>query len=117
MVTQNSLVSIITINYNSLDYTLELLKSLENSLYRDFEVIVVDNCSSSNPEEILKKDFPNVIFNRSEENLGFAGGNNKGIELASGEYLFFINNDTEVTPELIGDLVDSFKESDDIGMI
>ena len=101
----NPLVTIITVNYNYSQVTLELLRSLRTSTYSPVEIIVVDNGSSENPESKIDKDFPDVVFIRSEENLGFAGGNNLGISAAKGDFLFFINNDTEVSPELISNLV------------
>lgn len=111
------LVSIITINFNSETYTLELLSSLESVAYSNFEIIVVDNGSVNNPEHSIKSKFPGVVFIRSEDNLGFAGGNNLGVEAAKGDYLFFVNNDTEFTPDLIGRLVSRFDEVPDLGVL
>ena len=86
-------LSIITINYNGLKDTCELLETLpiEDS---SIEVIVVDNASREDEATAIEKRYPQVTVVRSLQNLGFAGGNNLGIQAAHGKYLFFINNDT-----------------------
>ena len=86
-------LSIITINYNGLKDTCELLETLplEDS---SIEVIVVDNASREDEATVIEKRYPQVKVVRSLQNLGFAGGNNLGIQAAHGKYLFFINNDT-----------------------
>ena len=86
-------LSIITINYNGLHDTCELIETLpleDESL----EVIVVDNASKNDEATIIEQRYPQVKVIRSDQNLGFAGGNNLGIKAAQGNYLFFINNDT-----------------------
>lgn len=85
--------SIITINYNGLKDTCELIDSLPLE-DKSIEVIVVDNASKEDEASIIASRYPQVKVIRSEQNLGFAGGNNLGIKAAQGKYLFFINNDT-----------------------
>ena len=84
--------SIITINYNGLKDTCELIDSI--TFADDIEVIVVDNASKEDEASIIASRYPQVKVIRSDKNLGFAGGNNLGIKAAKGKYLFFINNDT-----------------------
>ena len=86
-------ISIITINYNGLKDTCELIDTLplEND---KLEVIVVDNASLQDEASIIEQRYPRVTVVRSSKNLGFAGGNNLGIQASHGRYLFFINNDT-----------------------
>lgn len=112
-------VSFITVNYNGLDDTLELLSSIYKLEEKDysFEVIVVDNGSIEDPKPKIFSKFPEVILIKSETNLGFAGGNNLGIKNAKGEYLFFINNDTIVSDDLVEILLQRFNENDKIGML
>ena len=90
-------VSIITVNYNGLELTLELLRSIRANSFQDCEVIVVDNASEVSPRAAIETQFPEVSVIESAENLGFAGGNNLGIAVARGDYHFFINNDAELT--------------------
>lgn len=111
------LVSIITINFNQVDLTLDLLNSLENISYKNVEIIVVDNHSDFNPKGLINEKFPDVKVIVSDENLGFAGGNNLGIKVAGGKYLLFINNDTEVEPDFLEPLVRKLESSSKIGMV
>ncbi len=111
------LVSIITINYNQLQYTLDLLESLRHVEYRNIEIIVVDNASIENPATTIKDRFAEVHVIVSKKNLGFAGGNNLGINAATGKYLFFLNNDTEVTPDTIRPLVEYCEHHSDAGIV
>ncbi|MEO6287701.1 MAG: glycosyltransferase family 2 protein [Dyadobacter sp.] len=111
-------VSIVTVNFNQPQVTEDLLKSLDEvNTYPDLEIIVVDNGSKVNPVPEWQRRYKDVKFIRSELNTGFAGGNNIGIREASGEYLFLINNDTEVTAELIGTLVQTMEANPKIGII
>lgn len=110
------LVSIITINYNQVAVTCELLGSLRNVTYPNLEIIVVDNASPLGNSDAIKAAFPEVHLIKSEMNLGFAGGNNLGIKEASGEYLLFLNNDTEVAPDFIEPLVALFLQNPKAGI-
>ncbi|MCE7041472.1 glycosyltransferase family 2 protein [Dyadobacter sp. CY312] len=112
------LVSIVTVNFNQPVVTEQLLKSLiEINTYEAIEIVVVDNGSSENPVGSWSLLFPTVQFVRSEVNLGFAAGNNLGIEYTNGDYIFLINNDTEVTATLISQLVQSMDANPGIGII
>jgi GT2 family glycosyltransferase len=111
------LVSIITVNFNQAKVTCELLESIQNSNYRNIEVIVVDNASKIDPTEIIKSSYPETRVITSSENLGFAGGNNLGIAQAKGEFLFFVNNDTVFTPDLISVVLEEFQKDPDIGVV
>ncbi len=87
-------VSIIIINYNGK----ELLRSCLSSLYKytkdvKFEIILVDNNSSEPVDDVLN-DFPEIKFLRNNKNLGFAAANNRGLKIANGKYVLFLNNDT-----------------------
>ena len=111
------LVSIITVNYKQTDVTLLLLESLRKSTYPNLEIIVVDNGSGQGIEPILKAQYPEAICITSPDNLGFAGGNNLGIEKSKGKYLFFINNDTEVEPGFLEPMVNLVENNPSIGLI
>lgn len=113
-----SKVSVITVNFNHNNVTDALLDSISaKNRYKDIEVVVVDNGSSVNPVPQWQVKYPWVTFIRSEKNLGFAGGNNLGITKATGDYLFFINNDTEVTDQLVEQLVATLDNNPDVGMV
>ena len=116
-------LSIITINYNGLKDTCELIESLPLGNH-SMEVIVVDNASKEDEASILKKRYPTIKVIRSNKNLGFAGGNNLGIKAAQGRYLFFINNDTLLPasdvshqPSAIESLISRLESDEKIGMV
>jgi GT2 family glycosyltransferase len=111
-------VSIITVNFNQSLVTEQLLASVNlTNTYPNFEIIVVDNGSNVNVVPGWKEHYSEVKFIRSEVNLGFAGGNNLGVKEATGEYLFFVNNDTEFTPKLLQTLVDLLDSHPEVGMV
>ncbi len=110
------LVSLITVNYNQPEVTAAFLRSLSCLEYTNWEVIVVDNASPDHSSAFLTKEFPFITHISSPVNLGFAGGNNIGLHFAKGEYLFLINNDTEVTPGLVGGLVRYLQEHPGCGI-
>jgi GT2 family glycosyltransferase len=111
------LISLITINYNQAAVTCELLESTRRLKYPRFEIIVVDNASVEDPTERIRQgNYPNVKVVVSPENLGFSGGNNLGMQHAKGDYFFFLNNDTEVTPDLLDQLLAPFEADPAIGI-
>ncbi len=111
-------LSIITINYNGLKDTCELIESLPLA-DKSIEVIVVDNASKEDEASIIASRYPQVKVIRSEQNLGFAGGNNLGIKAAQGKYLFFINNDVILKPQTsdFRHLISRLETDDKIGMV
>jgi GT2 family glycosyltransferase len=112
------LVSIITINFNQSKVTEEFLHSLSKLNYRNFEVIVIDNASVEDTISQLKLKFPNVRLYRTIKNLGFTGGNNLGMKLAKGEYVFLVNNDTEIVDaNLLEKLIEPFQLDSSVGMV
>jgi len=112
------LVSIITINYNQADVTCSFLESSRRLTYPNYEIIIVDNGSKEDPTaKIEAGKYPNVKIILSKENLGFTGGNNLGIEAAKGDYFFIVNNDTELTPNLLEKLLEPFAKDERIGVV
>lgn len=113
-----SLVSIITVNFEQPAVTEALLASIyATTNLQHLEIIVVDNGSKHNPVPEWKLKYPDINFIRSDINLGFAGGNNLGVKQAKGDYLFFVNNDTEFTPGLVDTLAKLLDEHDEVGMV
>lgn len=113
-----SLTSIISVNYNQPQVTLDFLLSVSQNTERNsVEVILVDNGSYENFESAFKAVYPDLVYIRSEKNLGFAGGNNLGIRQASGEYLLFLNNDTELVEAFVETLIDEFHVHPEIGLL
>ena len=106
----NSKVSIITINYNGLKDTCDLIESFQRyESYPSYEIIVVDNASCGNDAvELEQRAYSFVKVIRSNSSLGFAGGNNLGLRYAEGNYLFFLNNDMQIKAPVLSALVNSF---------
>lgn len=117
-ISNEPLVSIITLNYNGTAVTCDLLRSItEQNTYKNIEVIVVDNASNDDPTLAFLSVYPDARVIRTPQNLGFSGGNNVGIQAAKGDYLFLVNNDTEFTPGLIEGLVATFLEHPAAGAV
>lgn len=111
------LVSIITLNYNQTDITCEFLESARNLDYPHYEILVCDMNSTVDPtSQILKGNYPNVRLLISDKNMGFTGGNNWGMRHAHGQFMFIVNNDTELTPGLVRLLLEPFAGDDKIGV-
>lgn len=82
------------------------------------EVIVVDNASRKDEATMIEQKYPFVKVIRSHQNLGFAGGNNLGIKAARGQYLYLINNDTELKADSnIDALIRRLDSDETIGMV
>lgn len=89
------MVSIIIVNYNTKDLLKDCLISIfKNTKDIIFEVIVSDNGSTDGSIKMIKEDFPQVILIENNKNLGFGAANNKGLSIAKGKYIFFLNSDT-----------------------
>lgn len=108
-------LSVITVNYNGLKDTCELIDSIPFN--DEMEVIVVDNASANNEASVMEEKYPYVKVIRSDRNLGFAGGNNLGIRAALGKYIFLINNDTIFKDFNIQVLIDRLGSSPNIGAV
>jgi hypothetical protein len=103
--------------------TCELLETLPLE-DESIEVIVVDNASKEDEVTQIEQRYPQIKVIRSKENLGFAGGNNLGIQAAQGKYLFFLNNDTllrskkeDVRGKMFQPLINRLESSPKIGMV
>lgn len=111
-----SLVSIIIVNYNGKTFLEKCFKSISKIDYPLFETILIDNNSTDDSIEIIKKNYPDTIIVKLEKNHGFAYPNNIGSKLAKGELLLFLNNDTEVTPGFLLELVKVFETDSQIAI-
>ena len=81
---QECKISIITVNYNGLEDTCALIDTIPFN-DESLEVIVVDNASRKDEATTIEQRYPQVKVIRSKQNLGFAGGNNLGIQAAQGK--------------------------------
>lgn len=119
----NPKVFIILLNWNNWDETKECLESLKKVDYPNFEILLVDNGSLTPPiipPPYNKGGIGGVIPIFNEENLGFAGGNNVGIQYAlkhNADYVLLLNNDTVVAPDFLTKLVEMGDSSEKFGIL
>ena len=107
------LVSVIVLNYNAGELLLNCIKSLKNSIYKNLEIIVVDNVSSDGSQIKCKEIFSDIKLIENKKNLGYCGGNNVGIRNANGEYLVILNPDTIVETDFIVKFLKAISEFGD----
>ncbi len=100
-------VSVIILNYNTVELTRLCLQTLIASKLLDYsmEIIVCDNASTDGTDRMVKREFPSVRFIQNGKNIGFAAGNNPGIKSAKGRYILLLNSDTEVSDHTIYEMV------------
>jgi GT2 family glycosyltransferase len=110
-------LSIVIVNWNSAEYVQTCIESIVTETKAvKYEIVVVDNASFDSCGERLQGS-PDVIFVQSQENLGFGGANNFGVQRTSGEVLLFLNPDTEVLNGAIDRLFDRFQHTAKVGIL
>jgi GT2 family glycosyltransferase len=107
--------SVIVVVYNSRAYLQPCLQSILEDLGPHGELIVVDNGSTDGSADLVRSRFPNVQLIQAE-NIGYAGGNNRGVAVAQGEYLVFLNPDTVVHPGALAALLAPLAAQPEIGL-
>ncbi|RIH63244.1 glycosyltransferase family 2 protein [Mariniphaga sediminis] len=109
----NPLVSIVVVNWNTLEITKKCIESIEKNVIVPYEVILVDNGSTDGSAKYFKESNhknTTVIFNDS--NQGYAGGNNVGIKMAKGKYICLLNSDAFVTKGSIELMIRHMEKTD-----
>lgn len=111
-------VSVIIVNYNTLELTKNTIDSvIEKTKDLTYEIILVDNASTDGSVEFFEKEYKNkIIFVKNNENLGFGRANNKGIEISKGKYTFLLNSDTLLINNAIKILFDYMKKNENCGI-
>lgn len=113
-------VAVILLNWNQREMTLACLRSLAGVDYTNFFIVLVDNASGDGSAEAVETEFPQVTVIRNDENLGVAGGRNVGLRhvLERGaDYLLLLDNDTEVDPALLSEMVRAGEEEPQAGIL
>lgn len=114
---ESPLASIIIPVHDQFHFTHHCLAALAQATTEAaFEVIVIDDCSSDGTAARLA-DYPGVRVLRNAGNLGFVGTCNRGAELARGDFIVFLNNDTQVQPGWLDALLRTFDEAPDAGLV
>jgi len=116
-------ISVIIINFNSSQYTIECVKSIidKTSANLNYEILVVDNRSSDSDfsqleDHFSKIDFENLFIYRNSVNAGFGSGNMFGFRKSKGQYLAFINNDVVLKNDCLSILKTEYENNTNIGV-
>lgn len=107
MAERSPLVSVVIVNWNGRGVIGECLDALRAQSFKDFEIIVVDNGSTDDSVDFIKRYYPEVRLIELSENRGFAGGNNEGIKIAKGKFIAFLNNDAVPDPDWLKNLMEA----------
>lgn len=107
--------SFIVVNWNGAAYLKECLDSLKRQTTTDFEIIVVDNCSTDNSVFLVRQHFPDAILVPLDQNYGFAGGNNRGYPYTTGEYIALVNNDAVLNQEWLTHMTEAMNKNERLG--
>lgn len=108
-------ISVIIPVYNVEKYLARCLNSIIKNTYKNIEIILVNDGSKDKSQEIIdkyKNKYGNIIKAKEQENKGPAEARNVGIEMASGEYLMFIDSDDFIKEDYIENYVKTLKEAD-----
>ncbi len=111
------LVSVVIPNWNGAHHLPTCLDSLRRQIYPHVEVIVADNGSTDESLALLARDYPEVRVLALGENLGFTGACNAGMQAAQGEFVALLNNDTEVDPHWLEEIIAAFERHPQAGLV
>ncbi len=109
--------SVIIINWNGAAHLPVCLNALRAQTFRNFEIIVADNASHDESLSLLARDYAEVKAVALAKNLGFTGGNNAGIRAAHGDIIILLNNDTEVDPRWLEEILAAFERHPEAGLV
>ena len=113
------MVSIIILNYNGKEFLKDCFNSVLAQSFDDFEIIFVDNASTDGSMDLMKNNFSDarIKIYSIKINIGFAGGNNFGLQYAKGNYVVLLNNDTVVDRDLLKYLVETIESGEQNGVV
>jgi hypothetical protein len=120
MSTAYPLVYCVILNLNGRDLLRETLQSIKQMTYPRFKIVVVDNGSTDGSPESVRSNYPDAMLIENGKNLGFGGGNNVGMQyaLANGaDWIFLLNNDILVDPNLLTELMKVATSGEKIGIL
>ena len=106
--------SVIIPNWNGQDLLRDCLQSLSKQSFKNFEIIMVDNCSEDSSVEWVMKHYPQVKVVKLSRNFGFARAINEGVKVAKSDYVVLLNNDTKVEGSWLKNLIDCAETHPDV---
>lgn len=111
-------ISVIVISFNGIEFIKDCLNTLKKSLKNvESEIIIIDNASSDGTIQFIENEYPEINLIKNQNNYGFARAVNQGFEIASGQYLLILNQDTRIVDDAIASLADKMKTNPKIGTI
>ncbi len=113
---QRCKLSIIVVNHNTADMLVRCLHSIRSQHSNDAEAIVVDNASQDGSVMVLRNAFPWVKLIANRQNLGFAKANNQAVEFATGDYIYFLNPDTEIKEGAFSAIIEFMVVNPEVGL-
>ena len=115
------LVSVVIVNHNGKDFVHNCIESILKNNYNNYEIIVVDNYSMDDSVRFLKEKYSSLLnpvkIVELEKNFGPAKARNEGVKIAGGEYIGFLDNDTEVHPNWMIEAIKDFEKDKELGVI
>lgn len=112
------LVTVVVASYNHAEFLIQRMESLIAQTYQDLEILVIDDCSTDNSIEVLRRyqSHPKVNLVVREKNGGWVAVSNQGLEMATGEFVIFANCDDDCDPYMIQRLVDAMTRNPTAGV-
>ena len=108
-------VTAIIVNWNNKDVIVECIQSLLDQNRNEIDIIVSDNGSKDDSVEFIRKCFPSIKIIENGENLGFGSAVNRGLGLAKGDYLLFLNSDLKLHSKCVGELAKVLESDSNVG--
>jgi GT2 family glycosyltransferase len=109
------LVSVVIVNWNCQRFLKDCIDSVYNQIYKDIELLVIDNASTDGSVEFLRREYPQLRLLVNSKNEGFSRAHNRGIRMSSGLYYMPLNPDVVLTENYIAEMVKAIKQNGRIG--
>ena len=108
-------VTAIIVNWNDKDVIVECIQSILDQNRNEIDIIISDNGSKDDSVEFIRKRFPSIKIIENGENLGFGSAINRGLGLAKGDYLLFLNSDLKLHSKCVGELAKVLENDSNVG--
>ena len=108
-------VTAIIVNWNDKDVIVECIQSILDQNRNEIDIIISDNGSKDDSVEFIRRRFPSVKIIENGKNLGFGSAINRGLGLAKGDYLLFLNSDLKLHSKCVGELAKVLENDSNVG--